>query len=127
MEPTPKADSLASNAIFSETNLHEGIRRRAEEIYVRNGRIPGRDVENWTEAEQEIWREAENSGHRTAIIVKVDGVQYVGEYRADVADGYMPGEFAPGSSVLVRFDGSRMLVKRPNGKILQTEVVQKIV
>ncbi len=126
MEPAPKVDSLTSNALFSETSLHEAIRRRAEEIYIRNGRIPGRDVENWTEAEQEIRREAENSGRRTAIIVKVDGVQYVGEYRADVADGYMPGEFTPGSSVVVRLDGNRMLVKRPNGKILQTELVQKI-
>ena len=33
---------------------HEAIRRRAEEIYIRNGRIPGRDVENWAQAEQEI-------------------------------------------------------------------------
>lgn len=31
----------------------EAIRRRAEEIYIRNGRIPGRDNENWAQAEQE--------------------------------------------------------------------------
>jgi len=35
-------------------DLHEAIRRRAEEIYVRSGRIPGRDVENWAQAEREI-------------------------------------------------------------------------
>src|ERR1019366_8201076 len=33
---------------------HEAIRQRAEEIYIRNGRIPGRDMENWAQAEQEI-------------------------------------------------------------------------
>jgi hypothetical protein len=106
--------------------LHEAIRRRAEEIYIRSGRIPGRDVENWAQAEQEIRCEAENSTRRTAVIVKFNGVQYVGEYRAEDADGYVPGEFAPGSSVVVRIYGTRMLVKRPNGKVLATLVVQKI-
>ena len=27
-------------------DLHEAIRRRAEEIYIRNGKLPGRDLEN---------------------------------------------------------------------------------
>lgn len=31
----------------SHEELQESIRRRAEDIYVRSGRIPGRDVENW--------------------------------------------------------------------------------
>ena len=29
----------------------EDIRRRAEYLYIRSGRVPGRDVENWLEAE----------------------------------------------------------------------------
>lgn len=126
MESTPHSDLLISNAPLSETNLHEAIRRRAEEIYIRNGRLPGRDLENWAQAEDEIRHEAENARLRTAIIVKVNGVQYVGEYRAETANGYAPGEFPPGSSILVRIDGNKMMVKRPNGKILETEVVQKI-
>jgi len=126
MEFNPHSDSLTSQAPLSETNLHEAIRRRAEEIYIRNGKIPGHDVRNWTQAEDEIRREFQNSDRRTAVIVKVNGVQYVGEYRAETADGYAPGEFPPGSSVLVRLDGNKMMVKRSNGKILETEVVQRI-
>src|SRR5215472_16585305 len=38
--------------LSSELDLHELTRLRAEAIYLRNGRIPGRDVENWTQAEQ---------------------------------------------------------------------------
>jgi hypothetical protein len=37
--------------------MKEAIRIRAEEIYIRNGRIPGRDLDNWTQAETEILRE----------------------------------------------------------------------
>lgn len=126
MEFTPHNDSLASKTPPSDTNLHEAISVRAEEIYIRNGRIPGQDVQNWTQAEDEIRREFQDCNRRMAVVVKVDGVQYVGEYRAEMADGYAPGEFPPGSSVLVRLDGEKMLVKRPNGKILETEVVQRI-
>ena len=63
----------------------EAIRRRAEEIYVRNGKIPGRDLENWAQAEQEILRES--APRRTAIIVKVNGAEYVGEYDPDFLRG----------------------------------------
>ncbi len=105
---------------------HEAIRRRAEEIYIRNGRIPGRDVENWAQAEQEIAREsAQAQTRRTAIIVRVNGTEYVGEYNPASSDGYVPGEFGPGTSVPVRFHGDKMLVKRPNGKILETTIVKK--
>ena len=106
---------------------HEAIRRRAEEIYIRNGRIQGRDLENWAQAEREIMREtAEHPARRTAIVVKVNGVQYVGEYAFDSAGGYAPGEFSKGVPVPVRFEGDRMFVKRPNGKELETRIVKKI-
>jgi len=62
------------------SELRDAIRKRAEEIYVRNGRIPGRDLDNWTQAEAEIALEWGGPGRRTAIVVDVDGVQYVGEY-----------------------------------------------
>ncbi|HEV2396899.1 MAG TPA: DUF2934 domain-containing protein [Candidatus Sulfotelmatobacter sp.] len=110
----------------SLSDLHENIRRRAEEIYVRNGRLPGRDLENWSQAELEIRNELAAGHRRTAIIVKVNGVQYVGEYRPEAADGYVPGEFAPGSTVSVQLDGDKMRVRRANGKILETDVVQRI-
>ena len=107
-------------------DLHEAIRRRAEEIYVRSGRIPGRDVENWTQAEREIGEQAEKENRRAAIIVRVNGAQYVGEYCPESADGYVPGEIGAGSSVSVRLKGDKMYVKRPNGRELETTITQKI-
>jgi len=125
METAPHSDPQTSWPSFW-TDRQEAIRRRAEEIYIRNGRIPGRDLENWTQAEQEITREAaEHSLRRTAIVVKVNGVQYIGEYATDSTDGYTPGEFTKGVPVPVRFDGDKMFVKRPNGKELETRIVKK--
>jgi len=113
--PTPPADQ------------QESIRRRAEEIYIRSGKIPGHDLDNWAQAEQEIRRESGASpARRTAIVVRVDGSEYVGEYRANSADGYHPGEFGPGAAVPVRFHGGKMFVTRPSGKILETTIVKKI-
>jgi Protein of unknown function (DUF2934) len=110
----------------SPADQHETIRRRAEEIYIRNDRAPGRDAENWAQAEQEILREAALAPRRrTAIIVRVDGVEYVGEYNSASCDGYAPGEFGAGVSVPVRFHGDKMFVKRRNGKILETTIVKK--
>jgi Protein of unknown function (DUF2934) len=105
---------------------HEAIRRRAEEIYIRNGRIPGRDQENWAQAEQEIRREfGEQSARKTAIVVRVNGAEYIGEYNPESGDGYAAGEFGPGASVPVRFHGDKMFVKRPNGKELETTIVKQ--
>ena len=107
-------------------DLHEAIRRRAEEIYIRNGKVPGRDLENWAQAEKEIRGEAEPPGRRAAIVIKVNGVDHVGEYRADLSDGYTPGEFSQGEPVEVRIDGDRMFVRRPNGKELETRVIKRV-
>ncbi len=105
---------------------HEAIRRRAEEIYIRNGRLPGRDLQNWAQAEQEILRElAEHGTRRTAIVVRVNGVEYVGEYNPESCDGYIPGELGRGAPIPVRFQGDKMFVKRPNGKELETSIVKK--
>lgn len=35
---------------------HEATRGHAEEIYIRTGKIPGQEVENWAQAEPEILR-----------------------------------------------------------------------
>ena len=98
------------------SDLHELIRRRAEEIYVRNGRVAGRDMENWAQAEQEILRESAQAdnpqdGRRGHRGWRAD----IGEYNADLS-GYTPGEFTKGVPVPVRFQGDKMFVKRPNGR-----------
>ena len=106
-------------------DLQELIRHRAEEIYIESGRLSGHDVENWTRAEREIQELAARRQPRAAIIVKVNGVQYVGEYCPESADGYVPGEIGVGSSVAVRLEGDKMYVKRSNGKELETHIVRR--
>jgi hypothetical protein len=108
------------------SDLQAKIRRRAQEIYFRNGRIEGRDIENWKQAEREVRVELEKGIRRTAVVVRIDGVQYVGEYRPEAADGYEPGEIGSGAPVHIRFDGEKMFVMRPNGKELETRIVQKV-
>lgn len=106
--------------------MQEAIRRRAEEIYVRNGKVPGRDIQNWMQAEQEILTES-SQPRKNAVVVKVNGARYVGEYDREAAAGYTPGEWTPGAPVQVRFEGDKMFVKRQNGKELETKVVNKTV
>lgn len=103
----------------------QAIRRRAEEIYRRNGRIPGRDAENWAQAEQEILAESAESASRKAIVVKVGDAQYIGQYDPQSSDGYIPGEFDSGASVPVCFQDDKMYIKRPNGKVLETVIVNQ--
>ena len=109
------------------SELQDAIRRRAEEIYARNGRVPGHDLENWAQAEREISGEKDTrSSRRKAVVIKVDGVQYVGEYALESSDDYTPGEFTSDIPVRVRFDGEKMFLKRANGKELETRIVRKI-
>ena len=124
MKTSPLPDSSASRP--ADRELHEAIRRRAEEIYVRSGRIPGRDLENWAQAEQEVTCETAGAARRKAVVVRVNGVQYFGEYQPEDCDGYQPGEFGKGKVVPVRFAGNKMFVKRPSGKELETTIVKKI-
>src|ERR1700756_5715532 len=124
MKTSPLPDPSSSSPVDGE--LHDAIRRRAEEIYIGSGRIPGRDVENWAKAEQEIKGETAGGARRKAVVVRVNGVQYFGEYQPEHCDGYQPGEFGKGKVVPVRFAGNKMFVKRPNGKELETTIVKKI-
>ena len=117
---------LQLSRVPRSSELQEAIRKRAEEIYVRNGRIAGRDLDNWTQAEAEIARECGNSMRRTAIVVDVDGVQYVGEYGSESCHGYQPGEFGAGEDISIRFEEDKMFLKRPNGKELETTIVHNI-
>jgi hypothetical protein len=109
------------------SELQNAIRRRAEEIYERGGRIQGRDLENWMQAEAEVQSHAQSAiARKAAIVVKVEGVSYVGEYDSASADGYIPGEFEIGGPVSVRLHGDWMYVMRPNGKELQTRVIERM-
>jgi Protein of unknown function (DUF2934) len=117
--------SRNSSSPVLPVDLREAIRRRAEEIYVQSGRIPGRDVENWTQAEREVREQVTKQTRRPAIIVRVNGVKYVGEYCPESSEGYVPGELGAGASVTVRFQGDKMFIKRSNGKELETRIVQK--
>jgi hypothetical protein len=107
-------------------DLHEAIRRRAEEIYIQSGKIPGHDLENWTKAEHEILEQAASRRSYPAIVFRVNGVQYVGQYSPESSDGYVPGEFGVGAPVTVRLQGEKMYVRRMNGKELVTRIVQRI-
>jgi hypothetical protein len=121
-------DSASSHSLLASasTDSQDAIRQRAQEIYIRNGSIPGRDLENWTQAEREVLHEREFPGKRTAVMIDVAGVLYVGEYRPESCDGYQPGEFDTADQVPVRFEGVKMFVRRPNGKELETTVVNRV-
>jgi len=107
--------------------VQQAIRRRAQEIYEQSGRVPGRDLENWVQAEAEVMREyTARSGRKAAIVIRVEGVVYTGEYNAESCDGYKPGEWASGDPVPVRFDGDQMYLKRRNGHELETTIVKKV-
>jgi len=107
-------------------DLHKLTRRRAQEIYIRNGRVPGRDRINGAQPEEEIRAEFEPASRPTAIVIRGSGVRYVGEYTHEAGDGYAPGKFKPAAPVPVRLDGDRMLVERPHGKVLETKIARPI-
>jgi hypothetical protein len=117
---------MEANSQSHPPDLHETIRRRAEEIYHRNGDIPSRDQENWAQAEAEILRDLSAAAHRAAIVVNLDGLQYVAEYNAANSDGYTPGEFRRGAPVPVRIEGDKMFVIRRNGRELETKIVRRV-
>jgi len=119
-----KSSFFQDGSLPTAGDLHEAIRRRAEEIYVESGRIAGRDSENWAQAEHQIMTQL--ASRRTAVVVKIGGIQYVGEYKPEDADGYVPGEFIPGTPVPVRFEGSKMFIKRHDGRELKTTIVKKV-
>ncbi len=108
------------------SQMQEAIRRRATEIFQRNGSVQGHDTENWYQAEAELLRESAGSPLRRAVVVNIQGVVYTGEYECTSADGYVPGEWKPGDPVPVRLSGDKLFLRRPNGRELQTTVVKRI-
>lgn len=56
--PSPSATAtLKPNSTRSAGPTHEQIARRAHEIWIRNGRKPGQDRQNWLEAEAQLKKE----------------------------------------------------------------------
>jgi hypothetical protein len=108
------------------SEVQEAIRRRATELYQRGGAVAGHDTENWYQAEAEILRESAAQPVRRAIVVNVEGVVYTGEYDSTSAEGYAPGEWKPGDPVPVRVSGDKLILRRPNGRELQTTIVKRI-
>jgi hypothetical protein len=47
VSPESESGDVQQGAAYDQREL---IRRRPEEIYERIAKIPGRDIENWTEA-----------------------------------------------------------------------------
>jgi len=121
-----ETSSAARPATQLPTDLHAAIVRRAREIYERSGKIAGRDIENWIRAESEVLSERKHVTRLSAIVVRLNGVQYVGEFRRVSAAGYTPGEFAKGDPVPIRFEGDQMFVRRRNGKELVTRIVKQV-
>ena len=116
MPPTPSPSS---------PRLEQAIRLRAQQIYERSGRIPGHDLDNWSQAEAEILREYATPAARKAIVINVEGVVYTGEYEAASAGGYAPGEWHAGDPVPVRFLADKMYIRRRNGQDLETTIVKR--
>lgn len=64
-------------------NLHNEIAVAAYELYEKNGRIGGNDVENWLEAEKIIKARKMNEGQAT-LSKKVERVKGAGEPLVEV-------------------------------------------
>ena len=93
----------------STTDLQQAIRLRAEEIYERHGRILGHDLPKLGRAEKEIMQElSERPTRRTAVVINLNGVQFVGECALESSGGYVPGEL---SSPALRFRSASTVKK----------------
>ncbi|MGA9981025.1 MAG: hypothetical protein WBQ08_20560 [Candidatus Sulfotelmatobacter sp.] len=64
---------------------------------------------------------------KPAVVINVEGLQYIGEYDSALASGYTPGEFAADDPVRVRFESGKMFVIRRNGQHLETTIINTVV
>ena len=48
------ARTAASKMPLTRDQLNEAIGKKAQELYERSGRLPGRDLVNWLEAERAV-------------------------------------------------------------------------
>jgi len=116
--------AAANPKAWPNQSRDEAIRRRARELYEQRGRVAGHELEDWLQAEAEI-DGAAAAQRKSAVVVKVDGVTYTGEYDPAVSQGYCPGEWSAGERMPVRFEGDRMYLKRKNGSELEARIVKK--
>lgn len=102
------------------------IRRRAEELYERRGRISGHEKEDWLQAEAEVDQAARSAAAPRSgfVVVRIDGVMYTGEYDANHSQDYHAGEWNVGERMPVRFEGDKMYIRRKNGSELKTSIVK---
>ena len=114
----------------------EAVRQRAQQLYELHGKMPGHDLENWTQAEAEVRArlasQAVSRPHVPAaqptlrhLRIKIDGVIYTGEYDPVTSGDYAPAEFDAGAPVEVCFEGDNMTLKRRNGEQLRTRIVRR--
>ena len=61
------------NALKINSPSHSEISARAEEIYRESGCIPGRDLENWVQAENELKQRSQSNGSATKAKAAVNG------------------------------------------------------
>lgn len=58
---TNNTGTSTSHASITRDQLDQAIRKKAQELYEKSGRKPGRDMENWLEAERIVKRQAGSS------------------------------------------------------------------
>lgn len=116
---------MTQNSQAYSLGILQKIRRRAAEIFERSGRLQGRDLDNWCQAEAEVLREFGANAVRRAVVLDVAGILYTGEYDC-LTEDYQPGEWQPGDSVRVRLEGDNLYLRRPNGRELCTTIVKRI-
>jgi len=107
--------------------IEAAIRRRAQELYERRGKVPGHEVEDWLQAEAEVLAlNPTQAGRKRAVVVKVAGVTYTGEYDPKHCRGYTPGELSAGQPLRVRFQDDRMFIARPDGLELEARIIRTV-
>jgi hypothetical protein len=57
-----KIGDVVMNGSHMESPSHSEIAARAEQIYVESGRVAGRDLENWVQAENELKQRSAANG-----------------------------------------------------------------
>jgi len=47
-----RTKSAKANPLCTKEQINEEIRKKAQELFEKSGRVPGRDLDNWLEAER---------------------------------------------------------------------------
>ena len=49
-----KTKTTKAKPLRTQEQVNEEIRKKAQELFEKSGRIPGRDIDNWLEAERGV-------------------------------------------------------------------------